>query len=105
MATLEVLVGRTWLSLSQGADCPRVAESSTLTLRGLDRAETVILGLLEARADRLGCIELRLSGRAELHGHLGRVEVRRESGSAAGEFEIPARQDERGRLPDPAISP
>ena len=88
MATLEVLVGRTWLSLSQGADCPRVAESSTLTLRGLDRAETVILGLREERADRLGCIELRLRGCAELHGHLGRVEVRRESGATAGEFEI-----------------
>ena len=88
MATPEVLVGRTWLSLSQGADCPRVAESSTLTLRGLDRAETVILGLREERADRLGCIELRLRGCAELHGHLGRVEVRRESGATAGEFEI-----------------
>ena len=88
MATLEVLVGRTWLPLSRGADCPRVAESSTLTLRGLERRETVILGLREERANRHGCIELPLNRRAELHGHFGRVEVRRESGAPAGEFEI-----------------
>ena len=88
MDTLEVLVGRTWLSLSRGADCPRVGESSALVLRGLDSGETVTLGLREERADRLGCIELRLSRSPELHGHLGRVEVRRESGATAGEFEI-----------------
>ena len=88
MATPELLVGRTWLPLSRGADCPRLAESSTLTLRGLNRGETIILGLLEATADRFGHIELSLSRCAELHGHLGRVEVRRESGATAGEFEI-----------------
>ncbi len=88
MATPEVLVGRTWLPLSRGADCPRVAESSTLALRGLDHGERIVLGLPEARADRFGRIELPLSRCAELHGHLGRVEVRRESGTAAGEFEI-----------------
>ncbi len=88
MATVEVRVGRTWLPLSRGADCARVPESSTLALRGLDSGETVILGLLEASADSRGDIELRLSRCEELRGHLGLVEVCRESGETAGEFEI-----------------
>ena len=60
MARVEVLVGRTWLPLRSGTDCPRVPESATLTLRGFDSGETIILGLREARADRRGCVELRL---------------------------------------------
>ena len=88
MARVEVLVGRTWLPLRSGTDCPRVPESATLTLRGLDSGEMIILGLREARADRRGCVELRLPRREELRGHLGLVEVSRESGQTAGEFEI-----------------
>ena len=88
MATLEVLVGRTWLPLSRGDDCPRVAESSKLSLRGLERGETVILGLREERADPQGRITLRLNKGTHLSGHLGRVEVWRESGESGNEFEI-----------------
>ena len=88
MATLEVLVGRTWLPLSRGDGCPRVAESSTLSLRGLERGETAIVGLREERADPQGRITLRLNQDTDLRGHLGRVEVRRESGEPGNEFEI-----------------
>ena len=88
MATVEVLVGRTWLPLSPGPDCPRVPESATLALRGLDSGETIVLGMRASRADRRGCIELRLPRCEELRGHLGLVEVSREAGGAAGEFEI-----------------
>ena len=88
MASPQVLVGRTWLPLSRGPGCPRVPESSTLLLRGLGSGETAILGLREARADSGGGIELRLSKCEELRGHLGFVELVRESGEAAGEFEI-----------------
>ena len=88
MALLEILVGRTWLPLSRGDDCPRVAESSTLSLRGLESGETVILGLREERADHRGRVTLRLSRDTDLRGHLGRVEVRRGSGEPANEFEI-----------------
>ncbi len=88
MPSLEVLVGGTWLSLSRGDDCPRVAESSTLSLRGLEVGETVTVGLREEQADRRGRITLRLSQDPGLRGHLGRVEVRRGSGVPANEFEI-----------------
>ena len=88
MATPEVLVGQTWLPLSRGSGCPRVPESSTLVLRGFGNGETVVLGLLRASADSRGRIELRLSRCEELRGHLGLVEVARESGEMAGEFEI-----------------
>ena len=88
MIRVEVLVGRTWLPLRPGSGCPRVPESTTLTLRGLDSGETVILGSKEARADRRGCVELRLPRCEELQGHLGLVEVFRESGQTVGEFEI-----------------
>lgn len=88
MTMPEVLVGRTWLPLSRGPGCPRVSESSTLVLRGLGSGETANLGLRVARADSSGCIELRLSRCEELRGHLGFVEIARESGETAGEFEI-----------------
>ena len=105
MATLEVLVGRTWLPLSRGDDCPRVAESSKLSLRGLERGETVILGLREETANPRGRITLRLNKGTHLSGHLGRVEVWRESGESGNEFEIVPDKNERGLLPDPAIRP
>ena len=88
MTMPEVLVGRTWLPLSRGPGCPRVPESSTLVLRGFDSGETANLGLRVTRADSSGCIELRLSRCEELRGHLGFVEIARESGETAGEFEI-----------------
>ncbi len=90
MATPEVLVGHTWLPLSRDSGCPRVPESSTLKIRGFGSGETAVLGLLEVRADSSGRIETRLSSRSELRGHLGVVEVARESGETAGEFEIVA---------------
>lgn len=88
MATVEVLVGRTWLPLSRGPGCPRVPESSTLMLRGLGIGETAVVGFKAVRADSSGRIELRLSRCEELRGHLGLVEVAHESGETAGEFEI-----------------
>ena len=88
MSAVEVRVGRTWLPLSRQPDCPRVPESSTLTLRGFDNGETVVVGMLERTADDQGSVELRLSGCDELRGHLGVVEVLRASGETAGEFEI-----------------
>lgn len=88
MAALEMLLGRTWSPLRRHSGCPRVPESSTLVLRGLDSGETVLIGPREARADSRGRIELRLSGAEELRGHLGLVEITRGSGGTAGEFEV-----------------
>ncbi len=88
MPLLEVLVGKTWMSLSRGDDCPTVAESSTLSLRGLEIGETVTLGMRREKADNQGRITLRLSRDPSLRGHLGRVEVRRGSGKPPNEFEI-----------------
>jgi len=47
-----------------------------------------VLGVFNIRADPSGRIELRLSECKELFGHLGLVEVIRESEHSAGEFEI-----------------
>lgn len=88
MSSVRVRVGQTWLPLSRKPDCPRVPESSILTLRGFDNGETVVVGMLERTADNQGSVELRLSGCDELRGHLGVVEVFRASGETAGEFEI-----------------
>ncbi len=91
MPHLEMLVGRAWLPLrrdSGGSQCPQVPESSALLLRGLDSGEIARIGPLEISADSHGCIELRLRQTEELLGHLGLVEICRESGELAGEFEI-----------------
>ena len=88
MGKVEALVGRTWLPLGWGVGCPRIPESATLSLRGLESHETVTLGVLEVAADGLGTITLPLRKCAELRGHLGLVEVSRRSGATAGEFEI-----------------
>lgn len=88
MTEVEVLVGKTWLPLRWDADCPRVGESSTLTLRGLGSGETIFLGFTETRADHQGCIAIRLSSSEILRGHLGVVEVVRGSGAVVGEFKI-----------------
>ena len=87
-ADVALLTGRIWLPLGRGDDAPQVPESATLTLRGLDNGETVRLGPFEFRADDEGCLKLRLSTCDQLRGHLGLIEVVRESGTVAGEFEV-----------------
>ena len=88
MADVEVLVGRSWLPLGPQGHRPQVRESSTLSLRGLDSSETVGFGPFEFRADHHGYIELRLRESQQLRGHLGLIEVVRQSGLIAGEFEV-----------------
>lgn len=88
MSGVEVRVGRTWLPLSREPDCPRVPESSNLTLRGFDSGEAIVVGLLDRTADDSGSVNVRLSSCDELRGHLGVVGVFRASGEPAGEFEI-----------------
>ncbi|MYJ81108.1 MAG: hypothetical protein F4046_04715 [Acidimicrobiaceae bacterium] len=88
MASVEVWVGRAWQQLSYGSDPPRAPESGTLRLRGFDGGETVMLGPLPFRAGADGCLSLRLSAEDGVRGHLGLIEVRRESGTAVGEVEV-----------------
>lgn len=88
MSTVEARVGQTWLPLSRGPGCPRVPESSVLRVRGLNENEIVSFGSVAFKANARGNIEMRLSNCTELFGHLGLVEVTRETGQAAGEFEI-----------------
>ena len=87
-AGVEVMVGRTWLALGRNAHWPQVPESATLSLRGLNGGETVGFGPFEFNADRHGCIEVRLRESQQLQGHLGLIEVVRQSGLIAGEFEV-----------------
>jgi len=88
MSAVEVRVGRTWLPLRRAPGCPQVPESSKLRLRGLNINELVSLGYYTTNADISGNVELRLSECKELFGHLGLVEVTRDSGTSAGEFEV-----------------
>ncbi len=88
MSAVEVGVGRTWLPLRRAPGCPQVPESSKLRLRALNINELVSLGHYTTKADIRGNVELRLSECKELFGHLGLVEVTRDSGASAGEFEI-----------------
>ena len=85
---VEVRAGQTWQPLDGGAGAPRVGESDTLEVRGLSPAEEVALGPVTFVADEHGCLRVRLLRDDALRGHLGLIEVRRESGLVAGEFEI-----------------
>ncbi len=59
-----------------------------LELRGLAAREVLRLGPFPYTADRDGCLSLRLLNDRNLQGHLGLVELRRQSGLEAGEFVI-----------------
>ena len=85
---VEVRAGQTWQPLDGGAGAPRVGESDTLEVRGLSPAEEVALGPVTFVADEHGCLRVRLLRDDALRGHLGLIEVRREAGLVAGEFEI-----------------
>ena len=90
MASVEVRVGRAWQPLRAGSGAPQVPESGELQLRGLDGGETVTLGPLPFCAGADGCLRLRLSSEDGVRGHLGLIEVTRQSGAAAGEIEVVA---------------
>ncbi len=81
-------MGRAWQLLPSGSGPPQVPESGALRLRGFDGGETVMLGPLPFCADADGCLCLRLSAEDGVRGHLGLIEVRRESGVAVGEIEV-----------------
>lgn len=88
MASLEVRAGRAWQPLASGSDPPLVPESGALQLRGFDGGEEVMLGPLTYCAGADGCLSLRLSAEDGVRGHLGLIEVRRESGETVGEIEV-----------------
>ena len=85
---IEVRAGRTWQALDGRFGVPRVGESETLELRGLSPVERILLGPIVFAADEHGCLQVRLLRDEALRGHLGLIEVRRESGIVAGEFEV-----------------
>lgn len=88
MTPVEVHAGGRWLPLGRGDDCPAVPESSTLRIRGFDGSESVRLGPVPLAVDAHGVAELRLNASEDLRGHLGLIEVQRQSGASAGEFEV-----------------
>lgn len=89
MAGVEVRVGAAWQPLPSDSVPPQVPESGELRLRGFDGGETVMLGPLPFSAGADGCLSLRLSTeKGGVRGHLGLIEVRRESGAAVGEIEV-----------------
>lgn len=87
MTPIELRAGRTWLPLGRD-EAPQVPESATAALRGFDSRETVRFGPFEFSADHRGCLELTLRECEHLRGHLGLIEVVRESALSAGEFEV-----------------
>lgn len=87
-STVEVRSRSGWRTLSKGPDFPTVTESGMLHLRGLAPEEVLFLGPLDYVADQRGYFSVRLLEEERLRGHLGLVEVRRQSGQVAGEFEV-----------------
>ncbi|MCY4423905.1 MAG: hypothetical protein OXC06_12635 [Acidimicrobiaceae bacterium] len=85
---VEVRVGRFWHEWGTATDTPRINESDTLELRGLDSLEKVSLGPVSFVADKHGCLRVRMLADDALRGHLGLIEISRESGDVAGELEI-----------------
>ena len=85
---IEVRAGRGWRALGKGSDAPPVTESGTLHLRGLAPAEVFFLGPFPFVADTAGCFSMRLLEDKKLQGHLGLVELRRQSGILTGEFAV-----------------
>ena len=85
---VQVRTNRVWQSLGDGAEAPRISESQWLELRGLKPGEHVLVGPAMLAADEEGHLSVRLLEHETLRGHLGLVEVRRESNSVAGEFEV-----------------
>lgn len=83
---VEVRSGKHWVPL--GNEIPRALESRTLRMRGLHPHENFSLGPVPYRADNDGQFKLRPVEDQNLCGHLGLVEVSRESGSHIGEIEI-----------------
>ena len=88
MSAIEMRAGRAWLPLATGERVPEVAESSILVLRGFESGESFAMGPHQFEADTQGRFEERLKGLERLRGQLGLIEVRRHSGTAAGEFTV-----------------
>lgn len=87
-SSVVVRTGRIWRELGRGQSAPTVAESETLHLQGLRSWEEVRLGPLPFVADGNGRLSVRLLEDEGLRGHLGLVELRRQSGHVAGEFAV-----------------
>ena len=88
MPVIEMRVKRGWQSLGWGERSPTLEESAKLVLRGFAANEVVWLGPLEVRADQGGCLSISLNNNQKLAGHLGFIEVARESGYVVGELLI-----------------
>lgn len=84
--TIEARSGRNWLAISGPA--PQVPESGTLELRGFHAEEEFGLGPVRFQADGNGRFAVRMVSNENLRGHLGLVEVLRDSNIVAGEVEI-----------------
>ena len=85
---VEVRTGRIWRELGRGQSAPTVAESGTLQLHGLGSREELCLGPFPFVADGDGRLSVRLLEDERLRGHLGLVELRRQTGLVAGEFAV-----------------
>ena len=88
MDAIEIHARRSWVPIRWGDAIPQISESARLELRGFTNGEDFWLGPLAAKADQLGEFKIRSHDNHKLKGHLGYVEVMRQSGHVVGEFEI-----------------
>lgn len=85
-SNIEIRTGKRWAPLSRGTS--RVFESRTLEMRGLNPYEELSLGPVFFMADKDGRLVLCPVRDENLCGHLGLIEIRRDSDALIGEIEV-----------------